>query len=160
MDAGLTWPDLTSCFSTSQMKGCLMSTEDNRTLVLRFYELMSQLDFDSMFELLADDGTWTVAGNPELFHHSGVATKGERIAALTNFTKVFDSLEQTVLSTTAEDDRVAAQMTSRCVTHSGLVYENELLVLIRCKDGKIATIYEHLDQQTSLEFERKLAGVA
>ena len=137
-----------------------MSIEDNRRLVLRFYERMSRLEFDSMFDLMADDGTWTVAGNPELFHHSGVATKSERIAALTNFTKVFVSLEQKVLSTTAEDDRVAARMVSRCVTHSGLVYENELLVLIQCRHGKIASIYEHLDQQTSLEFERKLAGAA
>lgn len=137
-----------------------MSIEDNRKLVLRFYKLMSQLDFDGMFDLMADDSTWTVAGNPELFHHSGVATKPERIAALNNFTKVFVSLEQKVLSTTAEDDRVAAQIVSRCVTHSGLVYENELLVLIRCQNGKIVSIYEHLDQQTSLEFERKLAAAA
>lgn len=137
-----------------------MSIEANRALVATFYQRMSDLDFDGMFELMADDGTWTVAGNPELFHHSGVATKPQRIEALTNFTKVFASLRQTILSMTAEDDRVAAHMTTRCETHGGLVYENELLALIRCQDGKVASIYEHLDQQTSLEFERRLAGAA
>lgn len=135
-----------------------MSIDANRALVLRFYELMSNLDFDAMFELMATDGTWTVAGNPALFHHAGVATKPKRMAALTDFTKVFASLQQTVLNTTAEEDRVAAEMRSRCVTHSGLVYENELLVLIRCKDGKIVSLYEHLDQQTSLAFEQALAA--
>ncbi len=137
-----------------------MSIEANRALVLRFYELMSNMDFNAMFELMADDGTWTVAGKPDLFHHAGVATKPQRVAALMNFTKVFRSLQQTVLNTTAEEDRVAAHMTTRCKTHGGLVYENELLVLIRCKDGKIASIYEHLDQQTSLEFEKRMAEAA
>lgn len=135
-----------------------MSSEANRALAIRFYELMSNLDFDGMFELMDDDGTWTVAGNPELFHHSGVATKPQRIAALRDFTKFFASLQQTVLSTTVEGDRVAAHMTSRCETHGGLVYENELLVLIRCESGKIVSLYEHLDQATSLEFERRLAA--
>lgn len=133
-----------------------MSIEENRALVIKFYELMSNLDFDAMFELMADGGTWTVAGNPELFHHAGVATKPQRIKALANFTQVFASLKQTILSTTAEADRVAAKMTSRCVTHGGLVYENEMLVLIQCRAGKIVSLYEHLDQQTSLEFERNL----
>lgn len=133
-----------------------MSVDDNRKLVIRFYELMSNLDFDAMFDLVADDGTWTVAGNPELFHHAGIATKQQRIDALTNFTKVFSSLDQTILSTTVEEDRVAAKMTSRCVTHSGLIYENEMLVLVHCQAGKIVSLYEHLDQQTALEFERKL----
>lgn len=135
-----------------------MSLEANRTLVLNFYELMSNLKFDRMFELMANDGTWTVAGNPELFHHSGIATKPQRIEALKNFTKFFGSLDMQVLSTTAEDDRVAAQLITRCATHGGLKYENELLVLIRCKDGKIASIYEHLDQATSLEFESRMAA--
>lgn len=133
-----------------------MNIEENRQLVIRFYRLMSNLDFDGMFVLMADDGIWTVAGNPDLFHHAGTATKQQRIEALTNFTQVFASLTQTIVSTTAEDDRVVAQMTTKCVTHSGLVYENELLVLIRCRDGKIVSLYEHLDQQTSLAFERKL----
>lgn len=137
-----------------------MSHEANRTLVLKFYENMSNLRFDRMFELMADDGTWTVAGNPDLFHHAGVATKPERMEALDNFTKVFASLEMDVLSTTAEDDRVSAHLITRCATRSGLNYENEILVLIRCQDGKIASIYEHLDQATSLEFERRMAAAA
>jgi ketosteroid isomerase-like protein len=140
------------------MKGQAVTIEANRALVIRFYELMSSLEFDKMFELMADDGTWTVAGNPALFHHSGTATKQQRVAALANFTKVFASLQQTVLSTTAEDDRVAAQMTTHCETHSGVVYDNEIMALIRCADGKITSIYEHLDQATSLAFEQKLAS--
>ena len=134
-----------------------MSIEANSALVREFYARMSKLAFDRMFELMADDATWTVAGKPELFHHSGVATKSQRIAAFGNFTKAFASLEMEVRSTTAEEDRVAVELITRCATHGGISYENELFVLIRCKDGKIASIYEHLDQATSLDFERRMA---
>lgn len=137
-----------------------MSIDSNRALVLEFYQLMSQLRFERMFELMADDGTWTVAGNPKTFHHSGTATKAQRAEALGNFTKVFAALEMDVRSTTAEGERVAVEMITRCTTKSGLKYENELLVLIRCRDGKIASLYEHLDQATALEFERRLTAVA
>lgn len=133
-----------------------MTPESNRALVLKFYQLMSELAFDKMFELMADDGVWIVAGKPETFHHAGTARKSERIEALGSFTKVFKSLDMNVLSTTVEEDRVAVEARTRCETHNGLIYENELLVLIRCRDGKITSIYEHLDQQASLGFERAL----
>jgi hypothetical protein len=137
-----------------------MSIDANRDLVRNFYAHMSKLDFDEMFALMADDATWTVAGKPELFHHSGVATKPQRIAALANFTKFFATLDMDIRSLTAEEDRVAAEIITRCKTHGGIDYENEILVLVRCKDGQVASIYEHLDQATSLEFERRVAAAA
>lgn len=137
-----------------------MSAESNTALVREFYRRMSELDFDGMFTLMADDATWTVAGKPETFHHAGVATKAQRREAFSNFTRFFTMLEMEIRSTTAEDDRVAAELITRCATHSGLAYENELLVLIRCRDGRIASIYEHLDQQTALDFDRRLAAAA
>lgn len=133
-----------------------MSVEENTQLVNNFYSLMSALEFGKMFELMTDDALWIVAGNPETFHHAGTATKPERKQALDNFTKVFIDLEMEVRSTTAQDDRVAVELFTRCTTHSGIRYENELLVLIWCREGKIAKIYEHVDQMTALEFERKL----
>lgn len=133
-----------------------MSAEKNRALVLEFYNLMSKQRFDEMFKLMADDGTWTVAGRPEHFHHAGVATKAQRAQGFAGFVKVFASLEQDIRSTTAEDDRVAVEAWSRCRTHQGLVYENEMLILIRCRDDKIVSIYEQLDPLRTVEFERKL----
>lgn len=135
-----------------------MSIEANRALVIRFYELMSELEFDKMFELMADDATWTVAGNPSMFHHAGTVTKPQRAEALASFTKLFTSLQQDIRSMTAEEDRVAVEVITRCKTVTGIDYENELLILIRCRDGKIVDIYEHVDQGTALDFERRLAA--
>ena len=134
-----------------------MSIEANRVLVVQFYQFMSNLEFEKMFELMADDATWTVAGNPATFHHAGTVTKPQRAEALANFTKLFSSLQQDIRSTTAEEDRVAVEAITRCKTVTGVEYVNDLLILIRCRDGKIVSIYEHVDQGTALEFERRLA---
>jgi uncharacterized protein len=133
-----------------------MSIDSNRALVLSFYRLMSLQQFDEMFELMSDDATWTVAGRPETFRHAGVSSKAQRAKGFAEFVKVFVSLEQKILSTTAEEDRVVVEARTRCVARQGPVYENELLILLRCQDGKIVSIYEHLDQQTTLQFERNL----
>jgi ketosteroid isomerase-like protein len=135
-----------------------MSIDENRALVLSFYRLMSELQFDKMFDLMSEDATWTVAGRPETFPHAGCRSKPERAKGFAAFVKTFISLEQRILSTTCEEDRVAVEARTRCVTQQGLVYENELLILLRCRDGKIVSIYEHVDQQTALEFEHKLHG--
>ena len=95
-----------------------MSADNNRALVRQFYELMSQQRFDEMFELMSDDGTWTVAGRPEHFHHAGISTKAERARGFAGFVQVFASLEMEIRSTTAEDDRVAAFSRRVCTDHN------------------------------------------
>ena len=135
-----------------------MPAEQNRALVLEFYSLMSRLEFGKMFELVSDDATWTVAGNPETFWAAGTQSKGKRAQTFGEFAKMFASMQMIILSSTAEDDRVVLEATTKCETHNGIVYENELLLLFRCKNGKIASIYEQCDQQAVLAFERALRG--
>jgi uncharacterized protein len=134
-----------------------MSAAQNRDLVLRFYELMSKREFDAMFALMSDDATWTVAGRPETFWPAGTQTKAQRSAMFGQFAKVFASMPLDVLSTTAEEDRVVLEATTRSTTHSGIVYENEFLILFRCRQGQIVSIYEHCDQQAVLEFARAVS---
>jgi hypothetical protein len=57
-------------------------------------------------------------------------------------------------------DRAVVEIITTCRTRSGLTYKNELLVLVRLRQDKIVSIYEHLDQQTSLEFEKLLQATA
>jgi ketosteroid isomerase-like protein len=106
---------------------------------------------------MADDGTWTVAGKPETFHHAGVMTKAQRAEGFRHFMDFFKGMKIDVVSTTAEADRVCIDFRTTCFAHKGLTYENEMLVLVRCRDGKIVSIYEHLDQGSTLAFERRLA---
>jgi ketosteroid isomerase-like protein len=136
--------------------GTGMSAESNRATVLKFYEYMSKADFTSMFELMADDATWTVAGHAETFPHAGVHTKAERNKGFDAFVQIFRKLDINVTSTTAEADRVCIEFRTRGETHKGMIYENEMLCLHRLKNGKIVNIYEFLDQQATFAFERRL----
>jgi ketosteroid isomerase-like protein len=135
-----------------------MSSAKNTNLVLKFYELMSKREFEDMFELMSDDATWTVAGRPESFWPAGTQTKAQRSEVFHEFAKVFADMPLNVLSSTAEEDRVVLEARTRSTTHSGIVYENEFLILFRCRDNKIVSIYEHCDQQAVLEFARAVSS--
>jgi ketosteroid isomerase-like protein len=133
-----------------------MSAEQNRAVVLKFYETMAKQDFKAMFDLMADDATWTVAGKPEQFAPAGVHSKASRKHEFDNFVKFFKSMAIDVISTTAEGDRVCIEFHSKNVTHTNRKYENEMLCLHRLRDGKIVNIYEHVDQGTTLAFMKVL----
>lgn len=135
-----------------------MNAQANKEIVLRFYGLMTQLELEKMFELMADDAIWSVSGDPSTFHHAGVKTKAERKKACLDFMNTFESMETDILSCTAEDDRVVLEAHTRCKARSGPVYDQRPLLLFRCRDGKIASIYESIDPFSTLKFERELAA--
>jgi ketosteroid isomerase-like protein len=137
-----------------------MAADDNRALVLRFYRHMADLEFEQMFALMADDGVWTVAGRPESFHHAGACSKAERKAACLAFMEVVESMEMDVLSTTAEGDRVAIELRTLCRARNGVVYDQEGLHLVRCREGRVVSVYEQIDQQATLGFERAYAAAS
>jgi ketosteroid isomerase-like protein len=133
-----------------------MSSEANRATALRFLQLMSDLSFKPMFELMSDDAVWTVAGKPETFPQAGPQPKHIRAEMFDAFITVFRSLDFKIISTTAEADRVVVEFTARGEAHGGQVYENEFLSLFTFRNGKIVGVYEHCDQQSVFSFERSL----
>jgi ketosteroid isomerase-like protein len=133
-----------------------MSTETNRATALQFLQLMSDLDFKPMFELMSEDAVWTVAGRAETFPQAGPQPKHIRAEMFDAFISVFRSLRFNIVSTTAEANRVVVEFTARGEAHGGQVYENEFLSLFTFRDGKIVGVYEHCDQQSVFAFERSL----
>ena len=133
-----------------------MSTEANRAMALRFLELMSNLDFKPMFDLMSDDAVWTVAGRAETFPQAGPQPKHIRAEMFDAFITVLRILRFKIVSTTAEADRVVVEFTARGEAYGGQVYENEFLSLFTFRDGKIVGVYEHCDQQSVFAFERSL----
>jgi len=127
-----------------------MSIEANRATALQFLEHLSDANFDAMFELMADDAIWRVAGNPVTFAAAGTQTKAERRQMFDGFVSIFRSLSLDIIGTTAEQDRVVVEFTAHGETHSGQTYDNEYLCLYRMRDGKIVSVYEHCDQQAVL----------
>jgi len=133
-----------------------MDADANRATALEFLRLMAAFEFDAMFDLMADDATWRVVGDPQTFPPAGTLGKPERRAMFDGFVSVLRSLSFDIASTTAEGDRVAVEFTCRGESHAGPVYENEFINLFRFRNGKIVSVYELCGQQAVLAFGEAL----
>lgn len=125
-----------------------MSVEANRRLAAEFFARFSAGDVDGALAFLADDATWKIPGRPELMPAAGVHGK-EQIARVFHgmARRLTDGLRMTVTGMTAEDDRVAVELTGRGELRNGRVYENEYHILMVIRDGRIAAVREYLDTQ-------------
>jgi len=98
--------------------------------------------------LMTDDATWRIPGKKELTPTAGVYTK-ERIGRL--FRRMLDNLtgglRMTVLSSIAEGDRVALEVTSSGDLKNGRLYRQEYHFIMEFRDGKISAVREYLDTQ-------------
>ena len=125
-----------------------MSTEHHRATAQRFFELFSAGDIDGALSLMTDDAIWRIPGKKALTPTAGVYTK-ERIGRL--FRRMVDNLtsglRMTVLSSIAEGDRVALEVTSSGDLKNGRQYRQEYHFLMEFRDGKISAVREYLDTQ-------------
>jgi ketosteroid isomerase-like protein len=136
-----------------------MSAEaENTALVRKFYDLMSSLELEKMIALLDEEYEWTLAGTPEKFKAAGKLSRAERTKELLGFTSLFKSLRIDVLSSTAQDDRVAVETRATGVAHNGAEYRNEYLILLTCRNGKIKRVYQHCDLNKVMTFIDDLKG--
>lgn len=120
-----------------------MSTEANREAVTRFYELMNARRFEEMWELFAPDATWSGGGNPPETINPVSRMKEIIVDPMPIF--VTGGIDFTLHSTTAEDDRVAAEASCHAELTNGRVYANQYHMLFRFRDGAIVEVKEYND---------------
>jgi len=129
-----------------------MDTNRNKAAAQRFFELFSASDIDGVLALMTDDATWRIPGKKELTPTAGVYSKG-RIGRL--FRRMIENLStglrMTVLSSIAEDDRVALEVVSSGDLKNGRLYRQEYHFLMEFRDGKISAVREYLDTQHAHE---------
>ena len=125
-----------------------MSTEHNSVIARRFFDLFSASDIDAALALMTEDATWRIPGKKELSPTAGLYSK-EKIGRL--FRRMLDALStglrMTVMSSLAEGDRVALEVTSSGDLKNGRHYRQEYHFLIEFKEGKISAVREYLDTQ-------------
>ncbi|HZP44227.1 MAG TPA: nuclear transport factor 2 family protein [Candidatus Binataceae bacterium] len=120
-----------------------MSVEDNKKIVLGFFENFASGNAVAAMNALADNATWWVAGN---FALSGTKTKSQ-FAELgaTLASKIDGALRLTPTGVTAEGDRVAVEAESFAKMKNGKTYQNKYHFLFTVRDGKIQAVKEYLD---------------
>ncbi|MBY0422351.1 MAG: nuclear transport factor 2 family protein [Parvularculaceae bacterium] len=90
-------------------------------------------------DLVTPDMTaWTTTRGP--------STKAAYQGGVRMLAGLFDGgLHYTVLSLTAEDDRVAAEVRSRGLLRNGVEFENTYAFILRVRDGRVASVAEHFN---------------
>ena len=123
-----------------------MSAEDNKKIVLNFFENFSSGKAADALGLMSINATWTVMGRPETFALAGTKTKAEFTQLLQGIGAVMPKgLRLTPKGITAEGDRVAVEAESYGEHANGKVYNNQYHFLIEVRDGKIQAVREYLD---------------
>jgi uncharacterized protein len=125
-----------------------LSSEENKTAARRFFERFSLSDIDGALATMTDDATWWIPGKKERSPSAGLYSK-ERISRL--FNRMVNALENgltmTVVSCIAEGDHVSLEVVSSGDLKNGRKYRQEYHMLMRFRDGKIASVREYLDTQ-------------
>ncbi len=122
----------------------MSSTHMNVAQAKAFLEAMSKSDVSSVKALAADGFDYWVAGRSSL---AGSRNLAELASAMPAFGSVFpQGLRMTVTGTTAELQRVAAEVVSHGITADGKTYENGYHFLFEFDhDGKITKVREYMD---------------
>lgn len=120
-----------------------MSLEQNKQVVIDWYERLSSGRTESALELLADDAVWWAASASP----AGKTWSREQFCHMVaGFTDAFKSPLQTTIKTlTAEEDRVAAVVESFGQLQDGRTYNNVYHMLFIIRNGKIQQAYEHMN---------------
>jgi uncharacterized protein len=120
-----------------------MGIEENKRLVLGFFENLSAGNGAAVLGAMADSATWWIQGN---FPLSGTKSKQEFAAVVGELgSKIDGGLRVTPKGITAEGDRVAVEAESYAKMKNGKTYKNTYHFLLVVRDGKIQSVREYLD---------------
>ena len=133
-----------------------MTPADHRRTVERFYELMNGRRFDEMWQLFATDAVWSGGGNPPARPNPIARMQEIIVDPIPIF--VSGGIDFTLHSMTAEDDRVAAEVSCHAELTNGKVYANQYHMLFRFRGGEIVEVKEYNDTLHAREIFGDLRG--
>jgi ketosteroid isomerase-like protein len=114
--------------------------EANKALIRRYFETVARDGFGRALELVADNARWWIPGAEAELRKQDMIAAMDRAAD-----SLVGNMGSEILTLTAEDDRVAAEVRGSALRKSGVRYDNIYHFLFRVRDGKIAEIREHHD---------------
>ncbi|WP_319452190.1 MULTISPECIES: nuclear transport factor 2 family protein [unclassified Mycobacterium] len=123
-----------------------MSADDNKKMVLSFFENLSAGRLDAALDLMDENAVWWVSGNPEYLPLAGTYRKDEIVGMVSMVGAAMPGgIRLTVTSSTAEDDRVAVETEVRGVSPKGKVYDNRNFFAVEVQNGRIRSVREYFD---------------
>jgi ketosteroid isomerase-like protein len=133
-----------------------MSVEKNKEIVLNACQYISDRNFPALFDLIDDEGTWTLPNRKDRFEYGGHNDKAGTKALLEGFLGPFDQFRFDVHSVTGEADRVVVEATTEGIGPGEAKYNNNYLIMFRLRDGKLIKVTESLDPFQVLAYVEQL----
>ena len=119
-------------------------TEKNKQIARDFFETLSA-GSEKYLDFYTDDSVIWTAGDNSI---GGTRTKKEIISFAQNILAAFPSgVMFKITGMTAEDEKVAVEISGEAIHASGQTYNNQYHFLLRIKDGKILELKEYMDTQ-------------
>ena len=119
-------------------------TDQNKKITKEFFRALST-GSDQYLDFYTDESIiWTAGGNAI----GGTRTKKEVVSFSQNILSAFPTgITFNITGLTAEDERVAVEISGEAIHASGETYNNQYHFLLRIKDGKILELKEYMDTQ-------------
>ena len=126
-----------------------MNTSDNKRVVTRFIELLNAGAHDEAVSLFTEDFIWSI---PESIPGGGEKSAAEFRQMLLGVMLLYESQPQyTVVSTTAESDRVSVEMLGVGELKNGSHFRNHYHMLFFLSGGSIRRVNEYVDTHYSIK---------
>ena len=122
-----------------------MSIEQNKQVVMDFFEAGNRGDMPRCMELMHDEVTWTNTGTTKFSGtYSGKANLGESLLGPL-FGQLKAGIHTDVDNLIAEGDFVVAQNRGTAETHDGKAYNQTYCHIFTVREGVIVAVTEYMD---------------
>ena len=119
-------------------------TEESKDIAMKFFEALSS-GSESYLDFYNDDSIIWTAGDNAI---GGTRTKREIIDFAQGILSAFPSgIIFNITGITAENERVAVEVSGEAIHVSGKPYNNKYHFLLTIKNGKILELKEYMDTQ-------------
>jgi ketosteroid isomerase-like protein len=126
-----------------------MNLSANKRVVARFFELLNAGAYDEAVSLFTNDFIWST---PESIPGGGEKSAAAFRELLTGIMSLFDGQPQyTVVSMTAESDRVSAELLGMGNLKNGNYYRNRYHMLFFLSGPSIRRVNEYVDTHYSIK---------
>ena len=119
-------------------------TEENKDIAIKFFEALSS-GSETYLDFYNDDSIIWTAGDNSI---GGTRTKQEIVDFAQGILSAFpEGIKFNITGITAENERVAVEVSGAAIHASGEHYNNKYHFLLKIKNGKILELKEYMDTQ-------------
>ena len=119
-------------------------TEENKDIAIKFFEALSS-GSETYLDFYNDDSIIWTAGDNSI---GGTRTKQEIVDFAQGILCAFpEGIKFNITGITAENERVAVEVSGEAIHTSGKNYNNKYHFLLKIKNGKILELKEYMDTE-------------